>query len=52
MEAKQKKKLSLAAQIVIALVLGIIVGICLTNHADFAAKYIKPFGTIFLNLVK
>ncbi len=52
MEAKQKKKLSLAAQIFIALVLGIIVGICLTNHADFATKYIKPFGTIFLNLVK
>ena len=52
MEAKQKKKMSLAAQIFIALVLGIIVGICLTNQVEFATKYIKPFGTIFLNLVK
>ncbi len=49
---KSKKKLSLAAQIFIALVLGIIVGVCLTNQVAFAVKYIKPFGTIFLNLVK
>ena len=49
---KGKKKLSLATQIFIALVIGIIVGIALTNHADFAVSYIKPFGTIFLNLVK
>ena len=52
MEAKQKKKLSLAVQIFIALVLGIIVGIALTGQVGFATKYIKPFGTIFLNLVK
>ena len=52
MESKQKKKLSLAVQIFIALVLGIVVGIALTNQAAFATKYIKPFGTIFLNLVK
>jgi len=52
MDARQKKKLSLATQIFIALVLGIIVGICLTKQVDFAVKYIKPFGTIFLNLVK
>ena len=51
-EAKTKKKLSLATQIFIALVLGIIVGICFTGNPDFAVKYIKPFGTIFLNLVK
>ncbi len=49
---KTKKKLPLAAQIFIALVLGIIVGIVLMNHADVANSYIKPFGTIFLNLVK
>ncbi len=49
---KAKKKLSLATQIFIALVLGIIVGVCLTNQSAFAVKYIKPFGTIFLNLVK
>ena len=49
---KNKKKLSLAMQIFIALVLAIIAGLLLQNYADFAENYIKPFGTIFLNLVK
>ena len=49
---KEKKKLSLAMQIFIALVLAIIAGLLLQNYADFAESYIKPFGTIFLNLVK
>ena len=49
---KEKKKLSLAAQIFIALVLAIIAGLLMQNYADFANSYIKPFGTIFLNLVK
>ncbi len=48
----EKKKLSLAAQIFIALVLGIIAGLLMQGHAEFATSYIKPFGTIFLNLVK
>ena len=52
MENKKKAKLSLAVQIFIALVLGIVVGILLTGQSAFAVKYIKPFGTIFLNLVK
>ena len=52
MENKKKAKLSLAVQIFIALVLGIVVGILLTGQSAVAAKYIKPFGTIFLNLVK
>ncbi|MBQ9465115.1 MAG: dicarboxylate/amino acid:cation symporter [Lachnospiraceae bacterium] len=47
-----KKKMSLAGQIFIALILGIVVGLLMQNHADFANSYIKPFGTIFLNLVK
>ena len=51
-ETTGRKKLSLAAQIFIALVLAIIVGLLMQSHADFANKYIKPFGTIFLNLVK
>ena len=46
------KKLSLAAQIFIALVLAVIAGLLMQSHAEFAATYIKPFGTIFLNLVK
>ena len=52
MEKTEKKKLSLATQIFIALVLGIIAGICFTGNASFAVTYIKPFGTIFLNLIK
>ena len=51
-QASQPRKLSLAAQIFIALVLAVIAGLLLQSHADFAATYIKPFGTIFLNLVK
>ena len=48
----KKRKLSLATQIFIALLLGIIAGICLMKNADIATSYIKPFGTIFLNLIK
>ncbi len=47
-----KKGLSLASQIFIALVLAIIVGLLMQNSADVAGEYIKPFGTIFLNLIK
>lgn len=39
-------------QIFIALILAIIAGLLMGNHADFANRYIKPFGTIFLNLIK
>ena len=39
-------------QIFIALVLAIVVGLLIQPYADFAENYIKPFGTIFLNLVK
>jgi len=46
------KKPSLTAQIGIALVLAVIVGVLLRNQADFVNTYIKPFGIIFLNLLK
>ena len=52
------KKLNLAAQIGIAMILGIIVGAILwltMGSADankFATEYIKPFGDIFVNLLK
>ena len=49
---KEKKKMSLALQIFIALVLAVIAGLALQKAADFTVSYIKPFGTIFLNLVK
>ena len=49
---KEKKKLSLAMQIFIAMLLAISGGLLLQGQADFATNFIKPFGTIFLNLVK
>ena len=45
-------KSSLALQIFTALVLAIVAGLLLGNHVAFANAYIKPFGTIFLNLLK
>lgn len=47
-----KIKLTLTAQIGLALALGLAVGILLQNNVEFANSYIKPFGTIFLNLLK
>ena len=46
------KKISLTLRIIIALVLAIAAGIALTGHPGIAVNYIKPFGTIFLNLIK
>lgn len=47
-----KKKVSLTVWILGALILGVIAGLLLQNHSDIAETYIKPLGTIFLNLVK
>ncbi len=49
---QEKKKMPLATQIFIALVLAIIAGIVLTGNPAIATNWIKPFGTVFLNLVK
>lgn len=49
---EKKKKLALSTQIFIALVLAIIAGVAMTGNPAFAKNYIKPFGTIFLNLIK
>ncbi len=49
---KEQKKMSLAMKIFIALVLAVLAGLLLQSHASFAENFIKPFGTIFLNLVK
>jgi len=46
------KKISLTTQIAIGLVLGVIVGLLLQGAPQFATGYIKPFGTIYLNLIK
>ena len=48
----KKIKSNLAAQIFIALVLAIIVGLLFGKNPAFLNDYIKPFGTIFLNLLK
>lgn len=50
-----KKKFPLAFWIFIGLCVGIVAGLILMtvpNGVDFAESYIKPFGTIFLNLLK
>lgn len=48
----KKLKISLTWQILISLVLGVIAGILMQDCVEFAQTYIKPFGTIFLNLLK
>ena len=47
-----KKKMSLTFKITLGLIQGVMVGVALQNHADFAVSYIKPIGTIYLNLIK
>lgn len=46
-----KKKISLPTQVIIALVLGVIAGLLIYGQDD-VANYIKPFGDVFLNLIK
>ena len=46
------KQTSQAVKIFAALVLAIICGLLLNGNEDFANSYIKPFGVIFLNLIK
>ena len=50
----EKKRMSLPTQILIALLAGVVLGlVCyFANLADFTANYLKPFGTIFVNLLK
>ena len=54
MEETKKKKLGLASWIFIAMILGIVFGIVMykAGQAAFVSAYIKPFGTIFVNLLK
>ena len=46
------KRLSLTTWIFIALILGVLAGVALQGAPEVADTYIKPFGTIFLNLIK
>ena len=51
---KEKKKLSLPAWIFIGMLAGIVAGLIFlaAGLADFTTSYIKPFGTIYINLLK
>lgn len=46
------KRLSLTTWILVALVLGVLCGLALQSNPEIANTYIKPIGTIFLNLIK
>ena len=52
MEAKTKRKLSLPAWIFIGMFAGILVGLCFLKSPDFTTNYLKPIGTIYINLLK
>ena len=49
---KSKKKLSLAAKIFIGMFAGILVGLLFLKNPDFTTEYLKPIGTIYINLLK
>ncbi|MFT4451313.1 dicarboxylate/amino acid:cation symporter [Parvimonas sp. G1425] len=49
---KTRKKISLPLQIIIALFIGVALGLCLQSNPKVADTYLKPIGTIFLNLIK
>lgn len=46
------KKPTLTVQIAIALILGVAGGLAFSQYSRFAVSYIRPFGTIYLNLIK
>ena len=48
----KKKKISFSTMILLSLLLGVITGLILQNHANIATTYIQPVGTVFLNLLK
>ena len=49
---KSKKKLSLPAKIFIGMLAGILVGLLFLKNPDFTTEYLKPIGTIYINLLK
>jgi len=51
---KQKKKLALHWKILLGMVLGIAYGLLAVNTGwiDFTVNFVKPFGTVFINLLK
>lgn len=52
---QQKKKLNLAAWIIICMLAGIVVGLAflfIAPESTFTTEYLKPIGTIYINLLK
>lgn len=49
---KPRKKLSMATQILISMILSVLVGYFLQDHQELATTFIQPFGSVFLNLIK
>lgn len=47
-----RRKLPLSLRILLGLGLGVLAGLALQDAPEFAAAWIQPFGTLFLNLVK
>ena len=48
----KKRKLSLPAWIFIGMFAGILAGLCFLGNPDFTKEWIKPVGTIYINLLK
>lgn len=49
---ENKKKLSLPAWIFIGMLAGILVGLLFLKNPQFTTDYLKPIGTIYINLLK
>ena len=49
---KTTRKLSLPAWIFISMLAGIAAGLCFLGNPEFTTIYIKPVGTIYINLLK
>ncbi len=47
-----KRRLSLAAWVLIAMLAGILAGLLLQRSSAFTEEYLKPIGTIYINLLK
>ncbi|HCO97569.1 MAG TPA: dicarboxylate/amino acid:cation symporter [Pseudothermotoga sp.] len=46
------KKLGLASRILVGLLIGVVVGLILQPFPKVAQTYVKPFGDLFLNLIR
>ena len=46
------KKIKLPGWIFIGMILGVLAGLAFWGHGEFTTAYIKPFGTIYINLLK